>query len=159
MVSSYWPRPELSSQKPHRNYSQFQSPLSPTQPFHTMRAISEVQEPDDERNIPPLMRQPTTSAIRAPHSGHHTPSTTIPNLEGSFDQERDSYCALGAPDQHTPPRQSFLERQRLALGTCPPIFFAIVQLLMLVYFLDLYLTLPRESSSHLPRISAQYSIC
>jgi hypothetical protein len=29
---------------------------------------------------------------------------------------------------------------------------------MLVYFLDLYLTLPRKSSSQLPRISPQYSI-
>jgi hypothetical protein len=29
---------------------------------------------------------------------------------------------------------------------------------MLVYFLDLYLTLPRNSASHLPRISPQYSI-
>ena len=54
--------------------------------------------------------------------------------------------------------QPYLERYRLALGTCFPISYAITQLLMLIYFLDLYLTLPRKGSSQPPRISPQYSI-
>jgi hypothetical protein len=65
---------------------------------------------------------------------------------------------MSLPDEYRPRQQSFLERHRLALGTCLPIFYAITQLLMLVYFLDLYLALPRKISSQLPRISPQYSI-
>jgi hypothetical protein len=60
--------------------------------------------------------------------------------------------------EYRPVSQPYLERYRLALGTCLPISYAITQLLMLIYFLDLYLTLPRKGSSQLPRISPQYSI-
>jgi hypothetical protein len=123
-----------------------------------MSAIAEVQEPNHERDIASLTRQPTTSAIRAPRSSYNSRSTPTAELESSFDKERDGNWASSVPDEYTPPKQSLLKRHRLAVGTCLPICYAITQLLMLVYFLDLYLTLPRKSSSQLPRISPQYSI-
>jgi hypothetical protein len=61
------------------------------------------------------------------------------------------------PTEYQPLTQPYLGRYRLALGTCLPISYAITQLLMLIYFLDLYLTLPRKGSQ-LPRISPQYSV-
>jgi hypothetical protein len=82
----------------------------------------------------------------------------IPDPSTSFDKERDSAWLTGRPTEYRPLPRPYLERYRLALGTCLPISYAITQLLMLIYFLDLYLTLPRKGASHPPRISPQYSI-
>jgi hypothetical protein len=158
MGSSYWPRPELSNPNTQRYYSLYQTPSTPIQSPHAISAIAEHQEQTYELEVPSNVRQPTTSALREPGSSFNTQSTTTLDPSASFDKERDSNWPTNIPSEYRPLSQSYLERYRLALGTCLPISYAITQLLMLIYFLDLYLTLPRKGSSQPPRISAQYSI-
>jgi hypothetical protein len=158
MGSSYWPRPELSNPDTQRYYLLYQTPSTPIQPPHAISAIAEDQEQTYELEAPSNIRQLTTSALREPRSSYNTQSTATPDPSALFDKERNSNWPTDIPSEYRPLSQSCLERYRLALGTCLPISYAITQLLMLVYFLDLYLTLPRKSSSQLPRISPQYSI-
>jgi len=158
MGSSYWPRPELSNPNTQRYYSSYQTPSTPIQSPHAISANAEDQEQTYELEVPSDTRQPTTSALREPGSSFNTQSTATPDPSISFDKQRDSNRPTNIPSEYRPLSQSYLERYRLALGTCLPISYAITQLLMLIYFLDLYLTLPRKSSSQLSRISPQYSI-
>lgn len=151
MGSSYWPRLELSNPNTQRYYSSYQTPSTPIQSPHAISAIAEDQEQTYELEVPPNIRQPTTSALREPRSSYNTQSTATPHPSTSFDKEGNSNWPTNIPSEYRPLSQSYLERYRLALGTCLPISYAITQLLMLIYFLDLYLTLPRKSSS-------QYSI-
>jgi hypothetical protein len=158
MGSSYWPRPELSSPNTQRYYSLHQTPFTPIQSTHAISTIAEEQGQVYELEAPSNVGQSTTSVLREARSSYNTQSTAVPDLSASLDKERDSNWPTGMPIGYRPPSQPYLERYRLALGTCLPISYAITQLFMLVYFLDLYLTIPRKSSSQLPRISPQYSI-
>ena len=158
MGSSYWPRPELSNSNTQRYHSPYQTPSTPVQSPHAISAIAEDQEQRYELEAPSDIRQPTTSALREPGSSYNTQSTATPDPSISFNKQRNSNWPTNIPSEYRPLSQSYLERYHLALGTCLPISYAITQLLMLIYFLDLYLTLPRKSSSQLSRISPQYSI-
>jgi hypothetical protein len=158
MGSTYWPRPEVLSTNNPTYYSKLQFPSTLIQPPHAVSAIAEDEEAPFETQRLFITRQPTTSALRDPRGSYIVRSTPTAELETSLDKERDSIWPTSVPDEHGSSQQTFFKRHRLALGTCLPIFFALTQLLMLLYFLDLYLTLPRKSPSQLPRISPQYSI-
>ena len=96
---------------------------------------------------------PTTTELSIPNSR----LGTLRELHSTAGEEhnitaRDS--ATASDNKST----NFWRRHRLALAAAVPISYGVAALLMLVYFLDLYLTLPRTETGELPRISPIYSL-
>ena len=111
--------------------------------------------------------QPTTSALRSPLMRKTTARSPLtrqmsppsPQLDRTFDKERSTtfrYSNSLSTEQRPMP-QTYLMRHKLALASSLPICYAVAELLMLVYFLDLFLSEPRKNGN-LPRISDQYSL-
>ncbi len=157
MGSSYWPRHEAANTNTPRYYA-VQRP-SALIPGPSNPVIAEDLRLAHEEVVPIITRQPTTSEMRTPMPGYNARLTSSPEPTPSIMKER----AMTWNDSHrasidySSEDQSYFTRHRLAFGACFPFFYAIAELLMLIYFLDLYLSLPRKDDQ-LPQISPQYSI-
>ena len=169
MESYYnWPEdhnlPEVSEVSVRR-YRQ-QSP-PPTVYIPPVSATMTESDEDQQFKAYGLTRQPTTRALRSPLMRQTTPrspltrqmTTPSPPLDPSFDKERSTTFRYSnsLSKEERPIPQTYLIRHRLALATSLPTCYAVAELLMLIYFLDLFLSEPRKNG-HLLRISDQYSL-
>ena len=159
MGSSYWPRHEVANTNTPRYYAvQSSSSLVQSEPSASVNA--ENQQPAYKEPITYITRQPTTSEMRTPMPGYNARFSTSPDPPPSIMKERATTwnASHGGSIDYSPLEASYFTRHRLAFGACVPILYAIAELLMLIYFLDLYLSLPRGNSDKIPQISLQYSI-
>ena len=115
----------------------------------------------DDPNQPKSVQQSRASSSARPKtSDSRAPSPRLSALPEPPSPSTRAYeiTTAGSTIAGATLQQGFWQQHRLAIATSLPILYGVLELLMLAYFLDLYLTLPRTNTGGLQRISPVYSL-